>query len=187
MTGAPTFFESQKAFRRWLEKNHGKATELWVGFYKKASGRGGLQYKEAVDESLCFGWIDGVRKSIDDVSYVQRFSPRKKSSIWSAINIKRVAELKKLGLMHASGLKAFEERDPKKAGLYSFENRPQELSPELERTFRANKKAWAYWETCPPGYKRTITFWVMSAKQEATREKRLARLIEESQNGKRVL
>lgn len=185
-TPAPRFFASAAAFRRWLEKNHDREDELWVGLYKKASGKGGLTYREAVDQALCFGWIDGQSKSIDEVSYRQRFTPRRKSSIWSAVNIKRVAELKQAGLMDPAGVAAFETRDPTKAGLYSFENEPRSLDKQQERAFRGNKRAWGFFQAQPPGYRRNAIWWVVSAKREETKHRRLARLIEDSAEGRRL-
>ena len=187
MTGTTEarFFKTETAFRRWLEANHDRESELWVGYYKKASGKGGLTYREAVDQALCFGWIDGLTKSIDDDTYRQRFTPRKKNSTWSAVNIRRVGELKELGLMQPAGLRAFEERDPTKTGLYSFENSP-EFEKSQEKTFRANKEAWDFFQAQPPGYKRSATWWVVSAKREETKQRRLAQLIEDSAAGRRI-
>jgi uncharacterized protein YdeI (YjbR/CyaY-like superfamily) len=182
----PTFFKSQAEFRKWLEKNHDQVTELWVGLQKKGSGQPGLQRTQAVDEALCFGWIDGLTKSIDDSRWMIRFTPRKPKSIWSAVNIKRVGELKALGLMKPSGLAAFEKRDEKRMGLYSFEQAPHELAPAYEKQFRASKKAWAFYESQAPWYRRTAQHWVMTAKKEETRLRRLAILIECSAEGKRV-
>ncbi|HEX8617019.1 MAG TPA: YdeI/OmpD-associated family protein [Thermoanaerobaculia bacterium] len=181
------FFASQQAFREWLEQNHSRVTELFVGFYKKDSGRGGLTYKEAVDESLCFGWIDGVVKKIDDVSYMHRFTPRKKKSYWSAVNTKRFAELQKLGLIAPPGQAAFDARDTSETQRYAFErDTPAELSPELEKKFRANEKAWAFFQAQTPSYRRTVTFQVMNAKQEETRVRRLEKLIADCAAGKRT-
>ena len=157
-------FKSAAEFRQWLEANHDRVAELWVGFYKKNSGRTGITYGEAVDEALCFGWIDGLKKRVDELSYTHRFSPRKPRSIWSLINIRRAKELKKLGRMTPAGLKAFEARDPERSGMYSFENRPRKLDAAHERIFRADKKAWAFFQAQPPGYQRTACWWVMSAK-----------------------
>ncbi len=177
----PKFFKTPADWRKWLERNHDKAEELWVGFYKKDSGKPSITWPESVDGALCFGWIDGVRKSIDEVSYMIRFTPRKPSSIWSAINLKRVEELTKLGLMHAAGLKVFQARDLKKSGRYSFEQeKPQKLDEAYEKKLRANKKAWAFFQAQPPWYQRTSSFWIMSAKQEETRLRRLAILIDDS-------
>lgn len=182
----PRYFLSPADFRKWLEKNHDKAGELWLGIYKKASGKTGITYKEAVDVALCFGWIDGLTKGIDEASYMQRFTPRRAKSVWSAINLKRVQELKKLGLMHPAGEKAFRERDPSKTGLYSFENRPQKLPAAMEKRFRAKSNAWDFFESQPPGYKRAAIFWVISAKRDETKERRLATLIDDSAAGRRI-
>jgi uncharacterized protein YdeI (YjbR/CyaY-like superfamily) len=183
----PKFFTSPSGFRKWLEKNHDKAQELWVGFYKKSTGKPSITWPEAVDQLLCFGWIDGIRKSVDDISYTIRVTPRKPRSTWSAINIKRVKELTKLELMQPAGLKAFQARDPKKSGIYSFEQRPQKLDAKYEKKFRANQKAWAFFQAQPPWYQRTASFWVISAKKEETRLKRLATLIEDSAQGRTIL
>lgn len=182
----PKFFSSRQAFRKWLEKNHDKKGELLVGFYKVGSGRPSMTWSESVDQALCFGWIDGVRKSLGDDSYTIRFSPRRPNSIWSSINIKKVDELKKKGLMHDNGLAAFEKRDEKKSAIYEYENRPKELGPELESKFKKNKVAWAYFASQPPWYRRIGAHYVMSAKQEKTRVTRLDRLILASEAGKRL-
>jgi len=181
----PRFFRTQSEFRKWLERNHAKETELLVGFYKKGSGKASLTYPEALDEALCYGWIDGVRRSFGDDSYTIRFTPRKAKSIWSNVNVRHVERLKKEGRMAPAGLKAYELKDPKKTGIYAFENRPRELSPAYEKKFRANKKAWEFFEKQPPGYKRLMTYRVMEAKQEETRQRRLAQLIEASAKGVR--
>ena len=182
----PKFFKTQAAFRAWLEKNHDRKTELLIGFYKAASGKGGLTYQQALDEALCFGWIDGVRRTIGEDAWEQRWSPRKARSPWSRINIKRAGELRDAGLMHPAGLKAFEGRDRSKDSSYSYENALRKLSPAHEKRFKANKKAWAFWGSQPPGYKRTASWWVMSAKREETRERRLATLIADSAAGRRI-
>ena len=182
----PTFFKSQSEFRSWLKRNHNKADELWVGLYKKETGVPGISYQEALDEALCFGWIDGVRKSIDENRWVIRFTRRKPHSVWSAVNIRRVGELTKIGRMEAPGLRTFEERDPKKAQRYSYENRPEKLDEAYEQKFSANSRAWEFFQAQPPSYKRTAIFWVMAAKKEETRLTRLAKLIEDSQSGKRL-
>lgn len=186
-TPAPRFFRTPAEFRRWLEKNHATAKELWIGYYKKDSGRGGMVYREALDEALCFGWIDGVVKTIDATSYLQRFSPRRPGSIWSNVNVRHIERLKTAGKMHAAGLAAFETRDPKKTGIYSFENRPKEFPPALKKQFQRNEKAWNFWTALPPGYRRTLTWWVLSAKRPETQQKRLAKLIAESAAGRRIL
>lgn len=182
----PRYFESQAAFRRWLERHHASARELWVGFYRKDSGRGGISYKEAVDEALCFGWIDGIKKRVDEASYVHRFTPRRPGSIWSAINLRRIKELIARGLVSKAGLDTFERRDPKKAGLYSFENRPQAFDAAIERRFKADARAWAFFRAQPPGYQKLTTFWIMSAKKEETRIRRLDALVKPSAEGKRM-
>ena len=186
----PTFFATPADFRAWLERNHETTSELIVGFYKKGSGKPSITWPESVDEALCFGWIDGVRRTIDDESYSIRFTPRRARSIWSNVNVNRVAELTKLGRMHAAGLRAFEARDPKRSGIYAYEGpRRQEfetLSPAYEKKLKANAKAWAFFEAQAPSYKRVISRYVMSAKKEETQLKRLARLIEDSAKGRRV-
>ena len=181
-----TFFKSAAECRRWLERNHDKLTEQWFGFYKKKSGKPGITYQEALDEALCFGWIDGLKKSVDESSYTYRFTPRKPKSIWSVVNTKRGEALCKLGRMKPAGLKALAARDAKRSGVYSFENRPRKLSASCEKEFKAHKEAWEFFQNQPPGYQRTCSFWVMSAKQEATRLRRLARLISDSEKKTRV-
>jgi uncharacterized protein YdeI (YjbR/CyaY-like superfamily) len=179
----PKFFSDQKEFRKWLEKNHKKETELIVGFWKVGSGKPSMTWSESVDQALCFGWIDGVRKSIDEDSYQIRFTPRKPSSIWSAVNIKKIAALKKQGLMHEAGLEAYSKRKDDKSAIYSFEKPAEEFSPAFLKQFKANKKAWKYFEELAPGYRKTSVHWVMSAKQEATQLKRLTKLIADSEAG----
>jgi uncharacterized protein YdeI (YjbR/CyaY-like superfamily) len=182
----PIFFETPAELRRWLERNHDKAAELLVGFYKKDSGRRSITWPESVDEALCFGWIDGVRKRIDDVSYTIRFTPRKRGSNWSAVNIRRVGELTKLGLMQPAGLKAFEARTAEKSAIYAYENAPKELPAAEEKKFRANRKAWTYFNAQAPSYRRVAIYWVMSAKREETRARRLALLIDDSGHERRL-
>ncbi len=182
----PTFFLSASDFRGWLASNHDQVHELWVGFYKKNSGKVGISYSEAVDEALCFGWIDGIKKRVDEVSYTHRFTPRKSKSFWSAVNIKRVAELKQLGRMAAPGLRAFAWRDEQKAMQYSYERSTCELGSVHEKKFRRNPKAWQFFQAQPLGYRRTASWWVISAKREETRDKRLATLIETSEQGRRL-
>ena len=181
----PKFFTSPEKFRQWLEKNHDSANELLVGFHKKDSGKKSITYAEALDEALCFGWIDGVRKSLDETSYTIRFTPRKPKSIWSNVNVKHVERLKKEGRMAEPGLKAYAIRDPKRTGIYAFENRPKEFSPEYEKKFRANKAAWEFFQTIPPSLRNTYIFWVMGAKKEETQLHRLGLLIESSAKGVR--
>lgn len=182
----PKSFKSAADFRTWLEANHDRATELWLEFYKKSSGRAGLTYSEALDEALCFGWIDGLKKRVDDLRFKQRFTPRKPGSNWSFINIGHVQRLTKAGRMKPAGLQAFAARTKERSGVYSFENKPRALSPALQRMFVSEKAAWAFFEQQPPGYRRVAAFWVMSAKQEATRLRRLARLIADSKAGRRI-
>ena len=182
----PVFFESGAHFRRWLEENHDRAKELWFGFYKKGSGRAGVTYAEALDEALCFGWIDGVRKSVDESRYVIRFTPRTPRSVWSAVNIKRVGELTASGRMAEPGLRAFRARDESRSGRYSYEARTRELDPAYERRLRANRKAWAFFQSQAPWYQHATKSWVMSAKKEETRLRRLSALIEGSARGERL-
>ena len=181
-----TFFDSSAAFRAWLEEYHDQVQELWVGFYKKDSGKTGISYLEAVDEALCFGWIDGIKKKVDDDSYTNRFTPRNARSNWSAVNIQRVGELSQLGRMHPAGFKAFDARDQEKTQLYSYEARERPLDEMYEKSFRANEKAWDFFTTQAPSYQKVARYWVMSAKREETRLKRLATLIEDSENGRRL-
>ncbi len=183
-----TFFATPADFRAWLERHHETAGELLVGFHKKGSGRPSITWPESVDEALCFGWIDGVRRTIDDESYSIRFTPRRSRSTWSAVNIKRVEELTRLGRMHPAGLRAFEARDPERSRIYSFEQRKeaQKLSPEYQAKLEANRKAWTFFQSQAPYYQRTASWWVMSAKKEETRLKRLATLIEDSAKGRRI-
>jgi uncharacterized protein YdeI (YjbR/CyaY-like superfamily) len=182
----PRFFKSQADFRQWLDKHGTSERELWVGYYKKGSGKTGLTYREALDEALCFGWIDGIVKRVDEMSYMQRWTPRTKASAWSLVNIKRVGELTKLGVMAESGLKAFNARDPKRQTNYLYEQQDQPLAPEYERRFKANKRAWTFFEAQPPGYKRLCLRRIMSAKKEETREKRLTETIRLSAAHKRL-
>jgi uncharacterized protein YdeI (YjbR/CyaY-like superfamily) len=180
------FFKTPAEFRKWLEKNHASAKELWVGYYKKDSGKVGLTWKESVDEALCFGWIDGVRKSLDEISYMNRFTPRRSRSAWSNVNIKRVEELIQANLMQPAGLKAFQQRKPEKSGIYSFEQQDKRLSDEYEQKLKANPKAWEFFQAQAPWYRRSVSWWVISAKKEETRQKRLDQLIADSAEGRRV-
>jgi uncharacterized protein YdeI (YjbR/CyaY-like superfamily) len=182
----PRFFKTPTDFHNWLEKNHDKVSELWVGFHKKASGKPSITYHEALDEALCFGWIDGVRKSLNETSFIQRFTSRKARSVWSVVNTKRAEELKRQGRMKPPGLTAFGARDPNDSAKYSFENRPRQFDEALEKRFKAKPKAWEFFEAQPPGYKRIMTFYVMGAKQEETRIRRLDRLIGESAKHQRI-
>jgi len=182
----PKFFSSPEQFRDWLERNHDSTTELLIGFHKKSSGKKSITYAEALDEALCFGWIDGVRKSLNETSYIQRFTPRKPRSIWSLINVRHIERLTKQGRMHSAGLAAYARRDPKRTGIYSFENRPRELSAAYEKTFRQNKMAWTFFQEQPSYYKRLMIFRIMEAKKEETQLRRLKQLIESSEKGLRL-
>jgi len=186
MKPRPKFFATPDAFRAWLAEHHETEPELLVGFYKRGSGKPSITWPESVDEALCFGWIDGVRRRIDDESYSIRFTPRRKGSTWSAINIKRATELKQFGRMHPAGLREFEARSDKKSGIYSYENAPRTLPPEMEKPFRANKKAWTFFNEQPPWYRRVAIYWVTTAKKEETRARRLETLIRDSAEGRRL-
>jgi uncharacterized protein YdeI (YjbR/CyaY-like superfamily) len=186
MTTKPRFFKTPADFRKWLEKNHETAAELWVGLYKKHTGKPSITWPEVVDQVLCFGWIDGIRKSIDPDSYMNRVTPRRKGSNWSAVNIKRVQELREAGLMTPAGERAFAERDARKVNQYSFERDHAEFSAAQQAAFRKNRKAWAFFQAQPPYYRKQMTWWVISAKQAATQERRLARLIADSAAGMRI-
>jgi uncharacterized protein YdeI (YjbR/CyaY-like superfamily) len=186
VTVKPKFFATPEKFREWLEKNHASVDELLLGFHKKDSGKKSITYGEALDEALCFGWIDGVRRRFDEMSYTIRFTPRKPHSIWSLVNVRHVERLQKEGRMHAAGSAAFAQRDPRRTGIYSFENSPRALSREYEQEFRKQKGAWEYFQNYPPYLKKQVSYWVMSAKKEETRAMRLRRLIESSANGERI-
>jgi uncharacterized protein YdeI (YjbR/CyaY-like superfamily) len=180
------YFRDAAEFRRWLAAHHATERELLVGFYKKASGTPGISYKDAVDEALCFGWIDGINKKVDEARYTHRFTPRKAGSTWSLINAKRVKELIAARRMAKPGLEAWARRDPKKTGIYSFENRPAAFDAVLAGAFKKQAAAWTFFRAQPPGYQRLLTYWVMSAKQQATRERRLAALVKSSAEGQRI-
>jgi uncharacterized protein YdeI (YjbR/CyaY-like superfamily) len=180
------FFRSSSEFRKWLEANHAKVQELWVGYYKKDSGKPSIAWPESVDEALCFGWIDGIRKSLDDVSYTIRFSPRKSRSTWSTVNIKRAQELAKNGLMQPAGLKAFEARQENRSGIYSYEQRTDQLPDPYAKIFKKNKAAWDFFQSQPPSYRKAAGWFVLSAKKEETRLKRLEQLIADSAQGRRL-
>lgn len=179
-----TYFSSPEDFRKWLEKHHDRETELLVGFWKRDTGQPSMTWPESVDEALTFGWIDGVRRRVDDERYTIRFTPRKPRSNWSAVNLRRVPELVKLGRMTPAGQKVFDERVPSKQ--YAYEARPTELAPEYEKAFRKDNVAWTYFQAEAPWYRRTATHWVMSAKREETRERRLGELIGASRAGGRI-
>jgi uncharacterized protein YdeI (YjbR/CyaY-like superfamily) len=184
----PTFFETPEQFRAWLEEHHETATELLVGFYKKGTGRPSITWPQSVDEALCFGWIDGIRRGIDDESYSIRFTPRKPTSNWSSVNIARVAELEKEGRMRPAGRAAFERRSAARSGIYSYEQRKAaRLDPQQQREFESeNPEAWAFFSTQPPGYRQQAIHWVVNAKRPETRAKRLATLIADSAAGRRL-
>jgi uncharacterized protein YdeI (YjbR/CyaY-like superfamily) len=183
----PTFFATGEEFRAWLAEHHEAATELVVGFYKKASGRPSMTWPQSVDQALCFGWIDGVRRRVDDTSYCIRFTPRKPRSTWSAVNVKRMKELVEAGLVAPAGMAAFQRRGDDNTAIYSYEQRhAARLAPDQEQRFKANERAWAFFAAQAPWYRRTATHWVTSAKRPETRERRLAQLIEDSQAGRLV-
>lgn len=182
-----TFFSTQAEFRKWLEKHHKKEKELIVGYYKVGSGKPSMTWSQSVDQALCFGWIDGIRKSIDKESYSIRFTPRRRTSIWSAINIKKVEELTKAGLMKPEGQKAFSLLTENKSKIYSHEKEPAILETNYEKLFRKNKLAWDFFMKQTPSYKKVITHWIMSAKQEKTRQSRLEKTIKISEQQKRIV
>jgi len=182
----PRFFKSPAAFRAWLKKNHKTADELIVGYYKKGTGKASITWPESVAEALCFGWIDSIRKTIDEESYSVRFTPRRPKSRWSAVNIRMVAELEKAGKMTAAGRKAFKARPKSEENGYAVKDFDGELDKKRLSAFKKNKKAWQFFESQPPGYQRMARHWVMSAKREDTRDRRLAKLIESSAAGERV-
>jgi uncharacterized protein YdeI (YjbR/CyaY-like superfamily) len=183
---SPTFFRTPAEFRRWLRRNYATARELWVGYYKKASGRASITWAESVDEALCFGWIDGIRKAHDAISYKVRFTPRRRTSIWSALNVANVKRLLAEGRMQPSGMEAFAARRENRSGIYSYENRPSELPPALRKVLTGNAPAAAFFRNQPPGYRRRVVWWIVSARTDATQQKRLALLIEASAAGKRI-
>ena len=183
----PRFFATPSEFRTWLEAHHATTKELLVGFHKKGSGIPSITWPEAVDEALSFGWVDSVRRSIDDVSYTNRFTPRTGRSTWSARNIERAKELIAQGRMHPAGRRVFAARREDRSAIYSYEQRGQaKLGREFERLFRSNTKAWAFFKSQPPGYRTTATYWVVSAKREETRRRRLATLIDDSAHERTV-
>ncbi|MGA7615601.1 MAG: YdeI/OmpD-associated family protein [Thermoanaerobaculia bacterium] len=186
-TPDPTFFETPEEFRRWLARHHASTDHLWVGFHKTKSGKPSMTWPQSVDEALCYGWIDGVRKSIDAERYTIRFTPRKKRSTWSLVNIRRVEELTRLGRMKPAGVAAFEARDEKKSGIYSFEQRQTAtLTTEELKEIRKNERAWEFFSAQPLGYRKIAAFWIRSAKREETRARRLRTLIYDSAAGLRV-
>jgi len=184
--GLRVFFKTPAAFRAWLEKHHDSEKELWVGFFKVKSGKGGMVYQQALDEALCYGWIDGMVRRVDEDSYAQRFTPRTLQSNWSQVNILRAQELIAAGQMRPSGLAAFERRPADASPAYSFEQRAAAFSAEQRKRLRANPAAWEFFSSQPQYYRRLATWWVTSAKREETRERRLATLIEDSAAGRRL-
>lgn len=185
MSNEPVFFESEADFRRWLEANHATAPELLVGFWKKGSGKPSIDWPQARDQALCFGWIDGVRRSLGDDSYTIRFTPRRKGSVWSKVNIERFHALKAAGQVTSAGERAFEAGRENRSH-YSYESEARELAADEEAQFRANAAAWADWEERPPGYRKVVLHWVMSAKRPETRARRLATLIADSAAGRKI-
>lgn len=183
----PTFFPTPQEFRQWLEEHHRTEKELLVGFYKVGTGKPSMTWPESVDQALCFGWIDGVRRSIDEESYSIRFTPRKPTSIWSAVNIQKMEELTGTGLMTEAGLKAFALRKEERSAIYSHEKEPAVFDPVFEKQFKANKKAWNFFTTQAPSYQKVILHWIMGAKQEKTRISRLEKTIKESELEKRII
>jgi uncharacterized protein YdeI (YjbR/CyaY-like superfamily) len=183
--GGPTFFATEADFRSWLEANHETAPDLLVGFWKKSSGKPSIDWPQARDQALCFGWIDGVRKSMGDDAYTIRFTPRRKGSIWSKVNVERFDALSSAGLMSQAGVRAYEE-NKHKSGLYAYERELAHLDPSDEARFRRNKRAWADWEKRPASYRKSILHWVTSAKKPETRAKRLAMLIDCSSAGRKI-
>ena len=185
MTASPTFFPAEADFRNWLAANHITAPELLVGFWKKSTGNPSIDWPQARDQALCFGWIDGIRKSLGDDAYTIRFTPRRKGSIWSKVNVERFAALKADGQMTEAGERAYEE-NKHKTGLYSYEKPLASLSADEAKAFRRHKRAWAYWESQPPGYRRLVLNWITTARKPETRARRLATLIEDCDAGRRI-
>ena len=181
-----TYFATPAEWRKWLAKHHLKASELWVGFYKKDSGKRSITWPESVDEALCVGWIDGIRKSLDEESYVIRFTPRKRKSVWSNVNVLRVQVLTAEQRMLAAGIAAFEARTPERSGIYAFERETAELSAAEIRAFKKQKTAWKFFAAQPPYYRRVMNWYVISAKRQETRDRRLLHLIEASAIGRRL-
>ena len=180
------FFRSQSELRHWLERNHAREQELWIGFYRKDSGKGGITYAQALDEALCYGWIDGIRKKLDDSSFTMRFTPRKQRSIWSNVNVRHVDRLTKAGQMAPAGIAAFDARDPARTGVYSFEREPVELTAPLRKKLEANARARKFFDAQPPYYRRLVSSWVISAKKDETRDRRLEQVIACSAEGLRI-
>ncbi len=183
----PVYFKGQNEFRKWLEKNHNIEKELIVVYYKKETGKPSMTWSESVDQALCFGWIDGIRRNIDNESYSIRFTPRRPGSNWSRLNIQKVEELKKAGLMKPEGLKLFDNRREKTGDRYSYENLPDTLAPDIEEIFRKNRIAWEFWEKQAPSYKKVRIYWINSGKQQDTRLNRLKKLISYCEQGRKLV
>jgi uncharacterized protein YdeI (YjbR/CyaY-like superfamily) len=187
VTIQPTFFATPGAWRRWLARHHDRTDQLWVGFHKRGTGRPSITWPEAVDQALCFGWIDGMRRRIDEQSYMIRFTPRRKGSVWSRVNLARVEELTRLGLMHAAGSAAHRRRTAQRSGIYAYEQRRSaRLPPAMTACFKGEPRAWAFFQRQPPWYRQTATWWVVSAKRPETRARRLAILIADSAAGRTI-
>ncbi|MFY9150991.1 MAG: YdeI/OmpD-associated family protein [Prolixibacteraceae bacterium] len=186
MPKEPVYFSGTAEFRKWLEENHQSESELLVGYYKVHTKKPSMSWSESVDEAICFGWIDGIRRSVDDESYTIRFTPRNPKSNWSAVNIKKVEKLIHQNRMAPAGIKAFEKRTEDRSVIYSYENRPEKLDPDMETRFQQNKQAWDFFNAQAPSYKKTIIYWILSAKQESTRLSRLDKLIQASKTGNRI-
>ncbi len=182
----PVFFETPAAFRQWLARHHARADLLWVGYYKKGSGKPSITWPESVDQALCFGWIDGIRKSIDQLSYTIRFTPRRRGSVWSSVNIKRVRALIAEGVMHPAGREAYRQRKLNKSGIYSYEQRSVDLPPPYDQLLKKNKIAWRFFHEQPASYRNAISWWIISAKRDETRLKRLERLMAYSEQRQRI-
>jgi len=182
----PVFFRTPPDFRKWLQRNHSTTAELWVGYFKRDSGEPSITWPESVDQALCYGWIDGIRKSIDASRYMIRFTPRKPGSIWSSINIKRAQALIEEGQMKPAGLKAYEARKENRSGIYSYEQRKAELEEPYARLLKKNQAAWRFFQSQPPSYRKAVSWWIISAKQEETRLKRLEKLIAHSSQDERL-
>lgn len=182
----PRFFKDSQTFRKWLEQNHETKAEQWVGFYKKATGKASITWPESVDQALCYGWIDGLRKKIDESSYMIRFTPRKKDSHWSQVNLKKIEALKKQGLMQPAGLEIFKARDQRKIAGVSYERKQVKLAPAYLKQFKSQHLAWADFEGRRPSYKKQCIWWVMSAKKKETQLSRLAQLIDCSAKGEKI-
>lgn len=186
MAQEPVFFETPEAFRAWLSENHDSVEVQWVGFWKKATGKASITWPESVEQALCYGWIDGLRRSIDDEAYMIRFTPRRPGSHWSRKNVESYRALERQGWIEEPGRAAWEKRDPENTARASYERDRAEFSDELRALLDANTEAAAWFADQPPGYRKTATFWVMSAKQQATRERRMSQLVKDSAAGRKI-